>query len=136
MKRAGFKNRDIIAVGNLYLPENFNEQELRPAIAVCHPAGGVKEQTAGTYAAEMAKQGYVTVAYDASYQGESSGEPRQMENPHIRVEDVSAAVDFLTTLPYVENNRTGHSASVPEVAMWLPLPCATVVSRPSEPSAP
>lgn len=107
MKRVEFKNRDITVVGNLYLPENFNEQEQWPAIVVCHPAGGVKEQTAGTYAAEMAKQGYVTVAYDASYQGESSGEPRQMENPYIRVEDVSAAVDFLTTLPYVDNNRIG-----------------------------
>ena len=81
MKRVEFKNRDITVVGNLYLPENFNEQEQWPAIAVCHPAGGVKEQTAGTYAAEMAKQGYVTVTYDASYQGESSGDPVRWRTP-------------------------------------------------------
>lgn len=105
MKRVEFKNRDITVVGNLFLPENFNENGQYPAIVVCHPAGGVKEQTAGTYAEQLAGQGYVTIAYDASFQGESGGEPRQMENPYIRVEDISAAVDFLTTLPYVDNNR-------------------------------
>lgn len=107
MKRVEFKNRDITVVGNLFLPENFNENGQYPAIVVCHPAGGVKEQTAGTYAKQLAGQGYVTIAYDASFQGESGGEPRQMENPYIRVEDISAAVDFLTTLPYVDNNRIG-----------------------------
>lgn len=107
MKRVEFKNRDITVVGNLYVPEEFNESKQYPAIVICHPAGGVKEQTAGTYAEQLAKQGYVTMAYDASYQGESSGEPRQMENPYIRTEDISAAVDFLTTLPYVDNNRIG-----------------------------
>ena len=107
MKRVEFKNRDITVVGNLFLPENFNENGQYPAIVVCHPAGGVKEQTAGTYAEQLAGQGYVTIAYDASFQGESGGEPRQMENTYIRVEDISAAVDFLTTLPYVDNNRIG-----------------------------
>ena len=107
MKRVEFKNRDITVVGNLFLPENFNENGQYPAIVACHPAGGVKEQTAGTYAEQLAGQGYVTIAYDASFQGESGGEPRQMENPYIRVEDISAAVDFLTTLPYVDNNRIG-----------------------------
>ena len=107
MKRVEFKNRDITVVGNLFLPENLNENGQYPAIVVCHPAGGVKEQTAGTYAEQLAGQGYVTIAYDASFQGESGGEPRQMENPYIRVEDISAAVDFLTTLPYVDNNRIG-----------------------------
>lgn len=107
MTRVEFKNRDVIVVGNLYVPDNFDESKQYPALVVCHPAGGVKEQTAGTYAAEMAKHGFVTLAFDASYQGESSGEPRQMENPYIRVEDNSAALDFLTTLPYVDNNRIG-----------------------------
>lgn len=107
MKRVEFKNRDITVVGNLFLPENFNENGQYPAIVVCHPAGGVKEQAAGTYAEQLAGQGFVTIAYDASFQGESGGEPRQMENPYIRVEDISAAVDFLTTLPYVDNNRIG-----------------------------
>ena len=78
-------------MGNLYVPEEFNESKQYPAIVICHPAGGVKEQTAGTYAEQLAKQGYVTMAYDASYQGESSGEPRQMENPYIRTEGLAAA---------------------------------------------
>ncbi len=98
MKRVEFKNRDITVVGNLFLPENLNENGQYPAIVVCHPAGGVKEQTAGTYAEQLAKQGYVTVAYDPSYQGESGGEPRQMENPYIRTEDISAAVDIFTEI--------------------------------------
>ncbi|EOJ4882615.1 alpha/beta hydrolase, partial [Shigella flexneri] len=61
----------------------------------------------GTYAEKLAEKGFVTIAYDASYQGESGGEPRQLENPYIRTEDVSAVIDYLTTLSYVDNTRIG-----------------------------
>ncbi|MCB1395503.1 MAG: alpha/beta hydrolase [Rhodobacteraceae bacterium] len=91
----------------LNLPQDFDESRRYPAIVVTHPGGGVKEQTAGTYAAELAKAGFVTIAYDASYQGESGGGLRQLENPYIRTEDVSAVIDHLTTLPFVDSDRIG-----------------------------
>lgn len=110
MRKISFKNSnnpaiDMSAVINL--PEGFEAGKSYPAVIVSHPGGGVKEQTAGTYAAELAKQGFVTIAYDASYQGESGGLPRQTENPSIGTEDVSAVLDHLTTLPYVDSTRIG-----------------------------
>ncbi|TXS92043.1 alpha/beta hydrolase [Parahaliea maris] len=91
----------------IYFPEGFDGNQTYPALVVSHPGGGVKEQTAGLYAQHLAKHGLVTVAYDASYQGESSGEPRQLENPHVRTEDVSAVIDYLTTQPYIDAERIG-----------------------------
>lgn len=88
-------------------PVDFDESKSYPAIVVSHPGGGVKEQTAGLYAGKIAAEGFVTIAYDASFQGASTGEPRQLENPHIRTEDVSAVIDYLTTLDYVDNDRIG-----------------------------
>ncbi|KJL37139.1 alpha/beta hydrolase [Microbacterium azadirachtae] len=95
----------IAAVINF--PEGFDASKTHPAIIVSHPGGGVKEQAAGLYAGKLAEQGFITVAYDASFQGESTGTPRQLENPHIRTEDVSAVVDYLTTLDYVDDDRIG-----------------------------
>ena len=92
-------------VGDLFLPENFDSKAQYAAIIVVHPGGGVKEQTAGLYAELMAKEGFITLAFDASHQAESEGEPRRLDSPYNRVEDIKCAVDILTTLPYI--NRQG-----------------------------
>lgn len=93
--------------GIIFLPEGFSESNNYPAIVVTHPGGGVKEQTASIYAKKLAGAGFVTIAYDASYQGETTGEPRLLENPYVRVEDISAVVDYISALPYVDENRIG-----------------------------
>lgn len=100
-------NTNITMSAVINMPQDFDKNRKYPTIVVSHPGGGVKEQTSGTYAKKLAEHGFVTIAYDASYQGESTGEPRQLENPHIRTEDVSAVIDYLTTLPYVDNDRIG-----------------------------
>ncbi|WP_314716490.1 alpha/beta hydrolase [Sphingobium yanoikuyae] len=104
---ANSNNPSIAMSAVINLPEGFDETRRYPAIVVSHPGGGVKEQTAGTYARKLAEQGFVTIAFDRSYQGESGGDIRQLENPHISTEDVSAVVDHLTTLPYVDQDRIG-----------------------------
>jgi fermentation-respiration switch protein FrsA (DUF1100 family) len=94
-KSVSFMNGDIKMAGHLYLPNGFKASEQYPEIVVVHPAGGVKEQTAGLYAGNMAEQGFVALAYDASHQGESGGQPRFLEDPAARVEDIRSAVDYL-----------------------------------------
>ncbi|AHD14649.1 hypothetical protein C163_13195 [Pseudomonas sp. FGI182] len=91
----------------IHQPAGFDAGKQYPAIVVAHPGGGVKEQAAGLYAQKLAEQGLLAIAFDASYQGESTGLPRQLENPHVRTEDISAVVDYLTTLPYVNPARIG-----------------------------
>ena len=110
MSEINFKNsnnKEITLSAVINFPSGFDSYKSYPAIVVSHPGGGVKEQTAGTYARELAAHGFITIAFDRSYQGLSTGEPRQLENPYISAEDVSAVVDYLTTLPYVENDRIG-----------------------------
>ena len=115
----------------IYFPPKFDETRQYPAIVVSHPGGGVKEQTAGTYAEKLAEKGFVTIAYDASYQGESGGEPRQLENPYIRTEDVSAVIDYLTTLSYVDNTRLVRWEFVPVQDIQPMLQFRIAASRPS-----
>lgn len=79
-----------------------------PTIICAHPIGSCKEQTAGNvYAEALAKAGYLTIAFDARYQGESGGEPRRLENPADRVADFSIVIDYLITQDFVDENRIG-----------------------------
>ncbi|WP_031073989.1 alpha/beta hydrolase [Streptomyces sp. NRRL WC-3742] len=107
MQSTTFPNGPITMAGNLFLPEGFDPNGSYPAIVTVHPGGGVKEQTAGLYAKKLAEQGFVALAFDASHQGESGGEPHFLEDPARRVEDVHAAVDHLQSLPYVDADRVG-----------------------------
>ncbi|MGC4029941.1 MAG: alpha/beta hydrolase [Steroidobacteraceae bacterium] len=102
-----FNNYVWTLAGILRQPPGFDPERQYAAIVCVHPAGGVKEQTAGLYAEKLAAQGFLTLTYDAAFQGESTGEPRHLENPYLRVEDVSAAVDYLTTLACVDKERIG-----------------------------
>ena len=102
-----FHNRfGIDLVGDLYSPKNINENKL-PALAVCGPFGAVKEQASGLYAMEMAKRGFITLAFDPSYTGESGGYPRYNASPDINTEDFQAAVDFLSTYGKADPDRIG-----------------------------
>ena len=101
-----FHNRyGITLVADMYVPKDA-EGKL-PAIAVSGPFGAVKEQTSGIYAQHMAERGFLTIAFDPSYTGESGGEPRRMASPDINTEDFLAAVDFLSTHDLVDPERIG-----------------------------
>lgn len=106
-QKVTFKNRyGIILAGDLYLPTGRAERRLA-ALAVGGPFGAVKEQSSGLYAQTMAERGFVTLAFDGSYTGESGGEPRNVASPDINTEDFSAAVDYLGLHPSVDRERIG-----------------------------
>lgn len=109
VERVTYRSRNTGSriVANLFKPANYDPAKKYAAVVVTHPIGGVKEQTAGLYALKLAEQGFIALAYDASYQGESGGEPRLMELPSARVDDVSDSVDFLSALAQVDANRIG-----------------------------
>lgn len=103
-----FRNRiGIDLAGDLYLPKDLDQSKKYRAIVVGPPFGSVKEQTSGLYAQNLAELGYVALAFDPSFRGESGGTPRQIDVPEIRVEDFSAGVDFLSNHPLVDKSRIG-----------------------------
>ncbi|HEL2977311.1 TPA: alpha/beta hydrolase [Stenotrophomonas maltophilia] len=105
-RKVTFKNRyGITLAADLYRPKNASGK--LAAIAVGGPFGAVKEQSSGLYAQTMAERGFVTLAFDPSYTGESGGEPRNVASPDINTEDFSAAVDFLGLQPNVDRERIG-----------------------------
>lgn len=101
------RSNQIVLVGNLFLPDNFDTAQRYPALVCVHPAGSVKEQSAGLYAYHLAEEGFVTLAFDAAYAGESGGTPHYSEAPYERVEDIRYAIDYLVTLPFVDEYRIG-----------------------------
>ena len=105
-KKVTFKNRyGIELAADMYTPKNAEEK--LPAIAVTGPFGAVKEQSSGLYAQHMAERGFLTIAFDPSFTGESGGEPRRMASPDINTEDFLAAVDFLSVQDNVDSERIG-----------------------------
>lgn len=106
-RKVTFVNRfGITLAGDLYEPKEKSSEKLA-AIAVCGPFGAVKEQASGLYAQEMAERGFITLAFDPSFTGESGGEPRYVASPDINTEDFQAAVDFLSLLPEVDAEKIG-----------------------------
>lgn len=107
-EKVSYLNRYGISVSaDLYLPKGMDRSKKYAALVVGTPYGGVKEQGAGIYAQTMAERGFVAIAFDESYNGESGGEPRHVSSPDVFVEDFSAGVDFLGTRPFVDRGRIG-----------------------------
>ncbi|MDZ7347193.1 MAG: alpha/beta hydrolase, partial [candidate division KSB1 bacterium] len=102
-----YKLNGIDISANVYTPPGYDPSKKYPAIAVAHPNGGVKEQVAGLYAQRLAEAGYITIAADAAFQGASGGEPRRVDKPFYRIEDIRGMADFLIRYPGVDAERLG-----------------------------
>ncbi|WP_226642786.1 alpha/beta hydrolase [Microbulbifer variabilis] len=108
IQHVNYQNLGWQSAADLYLPPGFDEAKQYPAIVSTHPIGSCKEQTSGNiYAKSLAEAGFVALAFDASFQGESGGSPRFIEDPSIRTSDIRFAIDYLVTLPYVDQDRIG-----------------------------
>jgi len=110
MESITIRNKDMYwdIAADLYFPPGFDKSKRYPSIISAHPIGSCKEQTSGNvYGQALAKEGFVVIAFDASFQGASGGEPRFIEDPTLRVEDFRHVADYLVTLPYVDEGRIG-----------------------------
>ncbi len=102
-----YKLNGIDISANIYTPADYDPSKKYPAVVVAHPNGGVKEQVAGFYAQRLAGSGYITIAADASYQGASGGEPRNVDKPAFRIEDIRGMADYITQYAGVNAERLG-----------------------------
>ena len=114
-----YKLNGIDIAANVYTPANYDAARKYPAIVVAHPNGGVKEQVAGLFAQRLAETGYITIAADAAYQGGSGGQPRYVDKPSNRIEDVHGMADFISQYPGVDVQRIGQcSTHRPSRYLW------------------
>jgi fermentation-respiration switch protein FrsA (DUF1100 family) len=102
-----YKLNGLDIAANVYTPANYDAAKKYPVVVVAHPNGGVKEQVAGLYAQRLADQGYITITADAAYQGASGGEPRNVDKPTHRIEDIHGMADFIASYPGVDSKRLG-----------------------------
>lgn len=106
--KVSFLSEKTRVAGNIFVPKGYSKEKSYPAIVVITPASGVKEQTAGIYAKKLAKEGYITLAFDHRTYGESGGMPRGMENAPMKVEDIKNAISFLRTVPGVNREKVAE----------------------------
>jgi hypothetical protein len=102
-----YKLNGLDIVANVYTPASYDPKKAYPTVVVAHPNGGVKEQVAGLYAQRLAEQGYITITADAAYQGGSGGQPRSVDKPANRIEDIHGMADFITQYAGVDAQRLG-----------------------------
>lgn len=102
-----YKLHGLDIAANVYTPANYDPKKTYPTLVVAHPNGGVKEQVAGLYAQRLAEQGYITITADAAYQGASGGQPRSVDKPAYRIEDIHGMADFITQYAGVDRKRLG-----------------------------
>lgn len=102
-----YKLNGIEIAANIYTPASCDSSKKYPAVVVAHPNGGVKEQVAGLYAQRLAESGYITIVADAAFQGASGGEPRNVDKPAFRIEDIRGMADFITQYAGVDAGRLG-----------------------------
>jgi fermentation-respiration switch protein FrsA (DUF1100 family) len=133
MQATNFPNADgLNLAADLFLPPEFDENQAWPAVVVCGPMLSVKEQTQSLYAQHIAQEGYVTMVFDYTYFGGSEGQPRQYEVPDQKARDISSAIDYLETLPYVDASHIagmgicGSGSYMPYAALSDPRIAAVI----------